>query len=313
MRTEITSRPAIWRLLTPPAASSAISRSRGVSSAASGVASSVGGRAPSHCSQPDARTRAAARARARRRRPAARCARGGGVGRLGGHEQRVQARRSARPTSSSAGAVAGHRAPAACAGGDRPRTAPSTRAARRASSGAAARGVAEPAQLVQRAHDVRVLAALTRARSAASARRAPAPRESSPSAAALHGTRELQLDLEGLVAERRALHLRDAPRGPVSGSPALRRGLGDAREREGQHARPLSPSRMQRGALAAEPQRGADAGRAPARCTPSDVRLDRRCRPPTGARSAGVGALRGRGRVGQPPRDAERDSPHPRA
>jgi cytochrome d ubiquinol oxidase subunit I len=62
VRMEMTSRSAISRLLEPAAASSAISRSRGVRSAASSAPSSVGGRAPSHCASQSAARAAATRA-----------------------------------------------------------------------------------------------------------------------------------------------------------------------------------------------------------------------------------------------------------
>ena len=83
----MTSRAAISRLLSPPAASNAISRSRGVSSAASARGDQR--RRPSAFALLEPHGGARGGAPGAVVVPAGAVRAGGGVGRLGGHEQRV--------------------------------------------------------------------------------------------------------------------------------------------------------------------------------------------------------------------------------
>jgi hypothetical protein len=248
VRTETTSRSAISRLLDPAAARRAISRSRRVRPTASAAASIVGGRAPSQSV-----SQRPPRGGGTGTRLTAGVAVGGGSGvrRFDGQEQRARLR-EALGDRQQRGPVAGdERGGVRGRGrGERPvDVAGEPRELRRGG-----RRIAQPAELVQRADRVGVLAAGSRER-ARVAREHTRTRELAARGGAPRSG-QLKLDREALVPQRRALHLRDraARRLRLAG---LRRGLGDAREREGQHPDGVAVT-QERGALAAEAQRRPD-------------------------------------------------------
>ena len=220
--------------------------------AASGAPASVGGRAPSQCvSQSPAR---AAAARALDRRPASRCRGGRGLGRLDGDEQRIVLSEALRRREQR-GAVAGDERRGVGGGepGERavdPLGELRERRARRPPGRRAGRARAAPdgvGVLAARAARRRPRPGRAPARARARRRRRGAP-----------GVRQPELGGEALVPERRAVQLRD--RGARrAGVARLRRGLGDAGERERQHARRRrrrAAARRSRGRAAAPSRRG---------------------------------------------------------
>ena len=299
VRTDITRRSAIWRLLAPPAASSAISRSRDVSSEASGAANIVGGRASSH--SPSQRAARPAAARALAARPASRSA----AAAASAASAATSRASSAAKRSATCSSAAPSRAASAAACAPRSRRTARRRAPRAPRGRARRRRIAEPAERVQGAGRVRVLAAVlgqrrrltrvvARRRELAARRRAP-------------GSAELDLDREALVAERRALELGDhgACRTRL---PRLRRGLGDGSEGEGEHADAVALA-QQGGALAAVAKRGLHAPpRQPDQA--EDVRLDRRARRRRAREQVAVGALGERRRLDEPAGDPQRHRAH---
>ena len=173
-------------------------------------------------------------------------------------------------------------------------------------AGRGGRRVAEPAERMQRPDGVGVLPARPRRVGGVPGER-PRARELAGRRGA-PGTRQRELDREALVPERRPVRLGDrgARRGGVA---RLGRGLGDAGEREGEHADGVAVA-QQRGALAAEAQRRRD----PAAGEPGEaehVRLDgdRRRRPPGAQLLVRVRGLR-RG-LGQPSGQAQGQRAHP--
>ena len=301
MRTETTRRAAISRLLEPPAASSAISRSR--AGEAGGLRRAGERRRPGALAvrepEPGAR-RGGARAR-----PAAGVAvpRGRGLRRLDRDEQRIVLR-EALGRREQRGAVAGDERRGV--GGGEPGVRAVDPLGELREAGRGGRRVAEPAERVQRPDGVGVLPARPRgvgrvpgerprARELAGRRRAP-------------GARQPELDREALVPERGPVQLRD--RGARrAGVARLRRGLGDAGEREREHADGVAVA-QQRGALAAEAQRRRDAAaREPGEAEHVRLDGDRGRRPPAAQLLVGVRGLR-RG-LGQPAGQAQGQRAHP--